>query len=100
MERKFEVKGWATRGDLSLSGMCIVDACGDRFRVPDGISAVTSIVLRIHDTETYEKQKTKAGLRKNAAYQGRCRICNGKQKSKYICSECCSNLQREVVLSH
>ena len=52
----------------------------------------------IHLVETKRRRKTKDGTVTKALYQGRCAICQGNMKSKFMCSACKARTGKELYL--
>lgn len=54
----------------------------------------------IHLMQTIVKRVKSGGVVSKAFYQGRCNMCKGTKKSKYICSDRFQRKKKDVYLCH
>ena len=80
-----------------------IDAIGFRQResdAPDMEEMESGSGIGTHLTQTTRTRRTSNGRNSNAIYQGRCDICKGTKKSKFVCSTCKRLYQKDVFIYH
>ena len=66
----------------------------------DEVSSMTMSGIGPHLTPTNRKRKRSDGSMTNCSYQGRCTVCKGFAKSKYVCSHCTRDISNDVWICH
>ena len=66
----------------------------------DEVSSITLSGIGPHLTPTNRKRKRSDGSITNCSYQGRCTVCKGLAKSKYVCSHCTRDTSKDVWICH
>jgi len=80
-----------------------MDAIGLRQRqsdAPDVEEMESGSGIGTHLTPTTRTRRTSNGRDSNAIYQGRCDICKGTKKSKFVCSTCKRLYRKDVFICH